>query len=257
MRVIDSHCHLNYLKCDDSYSLDQVIQQAHAEGVEKIVTIGVRWHELDEILAIADRYEQVYASVGVHPSELDSHQPSLEELIAKSRHHKCVAIGETGLDYHYNDESTYSLQKDKFVTHIHAGIATQKPIVVHTRSAKQDTLDILRAEQVEKCGGILHCFTEDWDMAKQVLDLGMYISFSGIVTFKNAQDIQAVAKQMPLDRLLIETDAPYLTPVPYRGKPNYPHHVVHVAQFIAELRGISVETVAEQSYHNTKLLLNL
>lgn len=257
MKIIDSHCHLNYLKLDDSLSLDQVILNAHNAGVEKMVTIGVRWNELDDVLAIAERYDNVYASVGVHPSELDSHQPTIEELILKSQHPKCVAIGETGLDYHYNDASTHPLQKNKFITHIHAGIATEKPIVVHTRNAKQDTLDILKGEQVERCGGILHCFTEDWDMATKVLDMGMYISFSGIVTFKNAQDIQQVAQKMPLDRLLIETDAPYLTPMPYRGKPNYPQHVVHVAQFIADLRGISVDAVAQQTYQNTKTLLKL
>ncbi|API87260.1 TatD family hydrolase [Francisella uliginis] len=248
--IIDSHCHLNYLKLEDT-SLDNVITNAKNAGIDKIVSIAVAWHEIDDIQKIAESYNDVYFSVGVHPSELDSHQPSTEEIIVRSSHSKCVAIGETGLDYYYNGEETKPKQISKFINHIQAAIEVAKPIIVHTRAAKQDTLDILKSENIEKCGGILHCFTEDYDMAKQAIDMGMYISFSGILTFKNAKDIQETAKKLPLDRILIETDAPYLTPVPYRGKPNYPEYVKYVAQFFAQLRNEDYEKVAKQTYKNT------
>ncbi|MED7788908.1 TatD family hydrolase [Francisella sp. 19X1-34] len=248
--IIDSHCHLNYLKLENT-SFDNVITNAKNSGIDKIISIAVAWHEIDDIQKIAENYKDVYFSVGVHPSELDSHQPSTEEIITRSNHPKCVAIGETGLDYYYNDQETKPKQVAKFVNHIQAAIEVVKPIIVHTRAAKQDTLDILKSENVEKCGGILHCFTEDYDMAKQAIDVGMYISFSGILTFKNAKDIQETAKKLPLDRILIETDAPYLTPVPYRGKPNYPEYVKYVAKFLAELRGEDLEKVAKQTYDNT------
>ena len=215
--IIDSHCHLNYLKLED-VTLEQVITNAKKVGVDKIASIAVAWHEIDAIQEIVEKFEDVYFSVGVHPSELDSHQPSVEELIARSNHSKCVAIGETGLDYYYNSEETKQAQIDKFVNHMQAANEVKKPVIIHTRAAKDDTLNILKSEKVENCGGILQCFTEDYDMAKKAIDMGMYISFSGILTFKNAQDIQDTAKKLPLDRILIETDAPYLTPVPYRGK---------------------------------------
>ncbi|WP_150467016.1 TatD family hydrolase [Francisella sp. SYW-9] len=248
--IIDSHCHLNYLKLEDT-SLDNVITNAKNAGIDKIVSIAVAWHEINDIQKIAESYNNVFFSVGVHPSELDSHQPSTKEIITRSNHSKCVAIGETGLDYYYNDQETKPKQISKFVNHIQAAIEVAKPIIVHTRAAKQDTLDILRSENIEKCGGILHCFTEDYDMAKQAIDMGMYISFSGILTFKNAKDIQETAKKLPLDRILIETDAPYLTPVPYRGKPNYPEYVKYVAEFLAQLRNEDLEKVAKQTYENT------
>lgn len=248
--IIDSHCHLNYLKLEDT-SLDDVIRNAKSAGIDKIVSISCAWHEVPDIQKIAEKYEDVFFSVGVHPSELDTYQPSVEDIINMSQHHKCVAIGETGLDFHYNDSSTKDKQVLKFVNHIQAGIKTKKPVIVHTRSAKEDTLNILRSENVEKCGGILHCFTEDYDMAKQAVDMGMYISFSGILTFKNAKDIQEVAKKLPLDRILIETDAPYLTPVPFRGKPNYPEYVRYVAEFLANLRNEPLEIIQQQTYKNT------
>ncbi|QIV94192.1 TatD family hydrolase [Allofrancisella frigidaquae] len=254
--IIDSHCHLNYLKLED-VSLEQVIKNAKSVGVEKIISIAVAWHEIDEIQQISENFENVYFSVGVHPSELDTYQPNIKELITKSNHLKCVAIGETGLDYYYNSQDTRAKQIEKFVNHIQAAIEVSKPIIVHTRAAKQDTLDILKSENIEKCGGILHCFTEDYDMAKQAIDMGMYISFSGILTFKNAKDIQETAKKLPLDRILVETDAPYLTPVPFRGKPNYPEYVKYVAEFLAKLRGESLEKVSEQTYKNTREVFKL
>lgn len=248
--IIDSHCHLNYLKLDD-ISLEKVIDNAKEAGIEKIVSIAVAWDEIADIERITENFDNVYHSVGVHPSELDSYQPSIYAIIARSQHKKCVAIGETGLDYYYNGEETKKAQKIKFVNHMQAANDVKKPVIIHTRSAKQDTLDILKSENVEGCGGILHCFTEDYDMAKKALDMGMYISFSGILTFKNARDIQETAKKLPLDRILIETDAPYLTPVPLRGKPNYPEYVKYVAQFLADLKGFSYDEVAKQTYKNT------
>lgn len=248
--IIDSHCHLNYLKLDD-ISLEKVIDNAKEAGIEKIVSIAVAWDEIADIERITENFDNVYHSVGVHPSELDSYQPSVDDIIARSQHKKCVAIGETGLDYYYNGEETKKVQKIKFVNHMQAANDVKKPVIIHTRSAKQDTLDILKSENVEGCGGILHCFTEDYDMAKKALDMGMYISFSGILTFKNARDIQETAKKLPLDRILIETDAPYLTPVPLRGKPNYPEYVKYVAQFLADLKGFSYDEVAKQTYKNT------
>ncbi|AJI74586.1 TatD family hydrolase [Francisella philomiragia] len=248
--IIDSHCHLNYLKLDD-ISLEKVIDNAKEAGIEKIVSIAVAWDEIADIERITENFDNVYHSVGVHPSELDSYQPSVDDIIARSQHKKCVAIGETGLDYYYNGEETKKAQKIKFVNHMQAANDVKKPVIIHTRSAKQDTLDILKSENVEGCGGILHCFTEDYDMAKKALDMGMYISFSGILTFKNAKDIQETAKKLPLDRILIETDAPYLTPVPLRGKPNYPEYVKYVAQFLADLKGFSYDEVAKQTYKNT------
>ena len=248
--IIDSHCHLNYLKLD-GINIEQVIKNAKNAGVEKIVSIAVIWDEIIGIQKTAEEFENVYFSVGVHPSELDSHQPSIEELIIKSKHDKCVAIGETGLDFYYNGQETKSKQIDKFVNHIQAAIEVEKPIIVHTRAAKQDTLDLLKSENIEKCGGILHCFTEDYDMAKKAIDMGMYISFSGILTFKNAKEVQNTAKKLPLDRILIETDAPYLTPVPFRGKPNYPEYVKYVAEFLASIRKESLEEISQQTYKNT------
>ncbi|AIT10024.1 DNAse [Candidatus Francisella endociliophora] len=248
--IIDSHCHLNYLKLEDT-TLEQIIKNAKNVGVDKIVSIAVVWDEIAGIQKTAEEFEDVFFSVGVHPSELDTHQPSVDEIIERSNHSKCVAIGETGLDYYYNGDETKKAQKIKFVNHMQAANEVNKPVIIHTRAAKQDTLDILKSENVEGCGGILHCFTEDYDMAKQALDMGMCISFSGILTFKNAKDIQETAKKLPLDRILIETDAPYLTPVPFRGKPNYPEYVKYVAQFLANLKGISYDEVAKQTYQNT------
>ncbi len=248
--IIDSHCHLNYLKLED-ISLEQVVNNAKTAGVEKIVSIAVAWEEIVDIEKITENFDNVYHSVGVHPSELDTYQPSVDDIIARSRHKKCIAIGETGLDYYYNGSDTREAQINKFVNHMQAANDVKKPVIIHTRSAKQDTLDILKSENIEGCGGILHCFTEDYDMAKKALDMGMYISFSGILTFKNAKDIQETAKKLPLDRILIETDAPYLTPVPLRGKPNYPEYVKYVAQFLADLKGVSYDDVAKHTYQNT------
>ncbi len=256
--IIDSHCHLNHLKLENvEGGLSTVIQNAKEVGVEKIISICVELDEVETLRSITDMHSNVFHSVGVHPSEWGSEQPSCERLIELVNYPKCVAIGETGLDYHYNDTDTIPAQMEKFRAHIQASVQTQKPLIIHTRAAKEDTLQIMRDEQAQNTCGVMHCFTEDWDMAKQSLDMGFYISFSGIVTFKNAEDLRDVAKKMPLDRILIETDAPYLTPVPMRGKPNYPAYVRHVAEFMADLRGMTLEDFSAQTVKNTEKLFDL
>ncbi|WP_119328598.1 TatD family hydrolase [Cysteiniphilum halobium] len=253
--IIDSHCHLNYLQKDGNPTLQDIVTEAKDKGVEKIISIATTLEDVAAIKAIALMFPEVYYSVGVHPSEVEGIQPlDAQTIMNYIDHDKCVAIGETGLDYYYNDKETHSLQQQKFIAHIEAAKILQKPVIVHTRSAKEDTLAILKAHGIEQCGGVLHCFTEDWDMAKKALNMGMYISISGIVTFKNAQDVQAMAQKIPLDRLLIETDAPYLTPVPYRGKPNYPAYVHYVAEFLAKLRGEKFELFCQATRENTKRL---
>ncbi len=256
--LIDSHCHLNYLKLTDDYpDVGTIIQKAQNEGVEKLITIGVEWSELDTIQAIADTHDPVFFTAGIHPSEFEDVYPSMDALIAKATHDKCVGIGETGLDYHYNDAATIADQQRRFSEQIQIGRHLKKPVVIHTRAAKADTLAIMRNEQAQDCGGVMHCFTEDWEMAKQALDMGFYIAFSGIVTFKNAQSIQQVAQKVPADRLLVETDAPYLAPVPKRGKTNYPFYVPHTAAFLAELRGTSFQAIAQTTTDNAKRLFQL
>ncbi len=250
--LIDSHCHLNSLTQDAENSLATIVEQAELKGVEKIISIATTLEEVDLISAIAHTFAQVYYSVGVHPSEMDGVQPiKPQTIIDYIVDNKCVAIGETGLDYYYNEPSTYALQQQKFIAHIEAAKVLDKPVIVHTRSAKEDTLAILKSHHIDKCGGVLHCFTEDWEMAKKALDMGMYISVSGIVTFKNAQAVQQVAQKIPLDRLLVETDAPYLTPAPYRGKPNYPEYVYYVAEFLAKLRNEDFAMFCESTKANT------
>ncbi|MFZ9034672.1 MAG: TatD family hydrolase [Francisellaceae bacterium] len=253
--MIDSHCHLNHLKLDAGQTVTDIIKAASIQGVEKIISIATTLEEVPAIAEIASVHDEVYYSVGVHPSEFDGVQPFEPDAIVKmAKAQKCVAIGETGLDYHYNSQETITGQKAKFIAHIEAAKQLKKPLIVHTRAAKADTLAILKTHDIGTCDGVLHCFTEDWEMAKAALDLGMYISFSGIVTFKNAQEVQAVARKMPLDRILIETDAPYLTPVPFRGKPNYPKYVYYVAEFLAALRGEDFDAFCKATRENTKNL---
>ena len=256
--LIDSHCHLNYLKQGREFLLSDIVENAKLKGVEKIISISTTLEEVDSVAAISHTFSNVYYSVGVHPSEIDGLQPIDAQMVVDyAKELRCVAIGETGLDYYYNDKQSHPLQQKKFIAHIEAAKILSKPVVVHTRGAKQDTLSILKTHSIEECGGVLHCFTEDWEMAKKALDMGMYISISGIVTFKNAQEVQQLAKKIPLDRLLVETDAPYLTPVPFRGKPNYPEYVYYVAKFLANLRGDSFEALCYATKENTEKLFGL
>ncbi len=252
--LVDSHCHLNMIDYQALGSdLDSVIQEATKAGVEHMLCVGCGLHrDAASIMKIIERYEHISGSVGLHPDEQVAQEPTLADLLALAEHPKIIAIGETGLDYYHSSENHPSpaIQQARFEMHIEASKITKKPLIIHTRQAKADTIALMRSSGAEQAGGVMHCFTEDWAMASQALDLGFYLSFSGIVTFKNAVDLQAVAKKVPLDRLLIETDSPYLAPVPYRGKINRPAYVKEVAQFIASLRSTSFESIAEQTTHN-------
>ncbi len=249
MRLIDSHCHLNYEGLAERR--DEVLASARAVGVAGFLNISTRQAEWNEVIAAAEANADVWATVGVHPHEADAH-PDLgaAALIEASSHPDVIAIGECGLDYYY-DKSDRAAQRDRFRAHIEAARATGLPLVVHTRDAEEDTAAIL--EQAVNAGGVrgvLHCFTGSWDLAKKALDLGFYVSLSGIVTFKNAQDLQQTAKRIPEGRLLVETDSPFLAPVPHRGRTCEPAFVADTARFVAGLRGVEVETLAEQTTHN-------
>ena len=247
--LIDSHCHLNY----PGLAEDQpaVIARARAAGVGKMVTIATREREWADVLAIADREPDVYATIGIHPHEADAHAHiTADRLIAECAHPRVVGIGESGLDYHY-DHSARPQQRALFRAHIAAARATGLPLVIHTRDAEEDTLAILRDEMATGAfPALIHCFTASHAFAEAVLPLGLYISLSGIVTFKKSTDLQAIARDLPLDRLLVETDAPFLAPQPVRGKTCEPAHVVMTAAFVADLRGISSDALAEATTAN-------
>ena len=246
-KLIDSHCHLDFEGL--SNRLPEVLSAMDANGIAGCMTIGVTLEEAPQVLAIAQAYPQVFASVGVHPEYADHQEPDVDTLCALASHDKVLAIGETGLDYHWHKDQP-EWQRERFRVHIRAARALKKPLVIHTREASEDTLSILREEGASEVGGILHCFTESVAVAQVGIDLGFYISLSGIASFKKAAQVHDVARTIPLDRLLVETDAPYLAPVPYRGKPNEPAYVRHVAEAIADLRQISLEEVAAATSRN-------
>jgi len=229
--------------------LDQVLQRAKENHVDFMLCVSVNLEHYPEVLALAEQYPHIFASVGVHPNEQSGADPTAEQLIKLAQHERVVAIGETGLDY-FRSTGDMTWQYNRFRNHIQAAKSVNKPLIIHTRDAAEDTMRILEEEGADQCGGVMHCFVENWDIAKRALDLGFYISLSGIVTFKNAVDLQQVAKQLPLDRVLVETDSPYLAPVPFRGKSNEPAYVKHVAEFLAELRGEDYEQIAEQTTNN-------
>lgn len=249
---VDSHCHLDRLDLSSyQQQLDGAIDAAHARGISHLLNISIDMNNVEDVITIAQKYENVFASVGVHPSNQEGNQPSLETLIELTKRSKVIAVGETGLDYYYNKESNYQkMQRESFAKHLAASHLTGKPTIVHTREAQIDTMDIIRSEGDINVGGIMHCFTESWEMAKQALDLNYYISISGIVTFKAAHNVQEVAKKIPLDRLLVETDSPYLAPVPYRGKKNEPQYVKEVGEFVAALRGMQPQDLAQITSEN-------
>ncbi|MFN9528494.1 MAG: TatD family hydrolase [Pseudomonadaceae bacterium] len=255
--LIDSHCHLDRLDlAAHGGSLDAALDAARAVGVGHFLCIGVSADNAATVKGLAERYDDVDCSVGVHPLDLEpGAEPALDWLLGELAHPKVVAIGETGLDYHYEPESA-ALQQDSFRLHLEAARITGKPVIVHTREARAATLALLREAALPQAG-VLHCFTEDWEMAKAALDIGFYISLSGIVTFRNAEALREVARQVPVDRLLVETDSPYLAPVPHRGKPNLPQYVREVAEYLAVLRGVSYEALAEQTSNNFKRLFPL
>lgn len=244
---IDSHCHLDFPELAEN--LDSVLSVMRDNEVGYGLCIGVTLRDFPKVLKVAESQANLYASVGIHPDYEDEQEPDVEELAELANHPKVIAIGETGLDY-YRLKGDLEWQRKRFRTHIQAAIQAGKPLVVHTREAAQDTLWIMSEENARKVGGVMHCFTESWEVAQAAMEQGFYISFSGIVTFKNATALKEVAQKVPLDRILIETDSPYLAPVPFRGKLNQPGYVRYVAEEIARLRGINVAEVGEATSAN-------
>jgi TatD DNase family protein len=245
--LVDSHCHLNFPELLEN--LPAIKQAMQDNEVGYALCISVTLPDFPQVLALTETNDNFYASVGVHPDYENIEEPTVEGLIALANHPKVIAIGETGLDY-FRLTGDLEWQRTRFRTHIRAAIACGKPLVIHTRSAAEDTLRIMADENAQKVGGVMHCFTESLEVALQAIELGFYISFSGIVTFKNALTIKEVAKHIPLNRILVETDSPYLAPMPYRGKTNQPSYVKHVAEEIAKLRGISLEEVSAATTTN-------
>lgn len=244
---VDSHCHLNF---PELVAQMPAIRQAMAHNkVSHALCVSVTLPDFPAVLALAESYDNFYASVGVHPDYEDIEEPTLEGLIQLADHPKVIAIGETGLDY-FRLTGDLTWQRERFRTHIRAAIATQKPLIIHTRNASLDTIRIMQEENAQQVGGVMHCFTESLEVAEAAIALGFYISFSGIVTFKNAIAIKDVASQVPLDKMLIETDSPYLAPMPYRGKTNQPSYVKHVAEEIAKLRGVPLSVIADATTAN-------
>jgi TatD DNase family protein len=253
MKIIDSHCHLDRVDLAAfGGSMDSLLAHAKTLSVEEFLCVCIDLDHFEDVFSLAKKYSQIYASVGVHPCELEGQDPSVAELLALADEDNIIAIGETGLDYFHVEKDTADWQRDRFRRHIQASNQSGKPLIIHTRNAKHDTIQIMQEEQAEQ--GVMHCFSEDWDTAKAALDLGFYISFSGIITFKSADDLREVAKKVPLDRILVETDAPYLTPVPYRGKPNSPAYTYYTVEKLAEIRGESIEAIANATTNNFKTL---
>lgn len=254
--LVDSHCHLDMLDLEPfGGSLGGVLAAAGEQGVSHMLCVSINLEDYPGMLSLVESREQVTVSVGVHPNEQGGHDPAPEELVELAAHPRVVAIGETGLDY-YRSEGDLEWQRQRFRNHITAAKQCGKPLIVHSRDAREDTLTLLAAEGASEAGGVMHCFTGDWDMAQHAMDMGFYISFSGIVTFRSARELQEIARKMPAERMLVETDCPYLAPVPHRGKPNQPAWVRHVAECIAELRGESFECIAETTTNNFRTLFN-
>jgi TatD DNase family protein len=246
--LVDSHCHLDLIEAQGE-DLERVLAAARAAGVEHMLCAAVDLLSLPALADYARRYPGVFISAGVHPNERLHTEPQAEAIAARAVEARAVAIGETGLDY-YRSTGELEWQRKRFRRHIAAARQARLPLIIHSREAREDTLAILEEEGAAEVGGVMHCFVEDWASARRAMDLGFYISFSGIVTFRNARPLKTVAARVPLERLLLETDSPYLTPEPYRGKPNQPGYVRYVAEHIAELRGTAFEAIAEATTHN-------
>lgn len=246
---VDSHCHLDKLDYEELHDgIHDVLNKAEQANVKQVLSVGVTLDAFPNMMEMIAPFDNVYASCGVHPLDVES-EFSLERLHHFASYSKVVAIGETGLDYHYKPE-TADLQRERFEQQVALAVELNKPLIIHTRDAREDTLDILTKGGAQSCGGVIHCFTEDLEFAEKAMALGFYISISGIVTFRQAIELKQVVKQLPLERLLIETDAPYLAPVPHRGKQNQPAYVVEVAQYIAQLKGVSLTEVASKTTQN-------
>ena len=255
---IDSHCHINFPEL--AARMPELLAKMEENKVTHALCVSVDLPDFPQVLALAEQYPHIYASVGVHPDYEDTPEPTVEQLVELSQNPKIIAIGETGLDY-YRLEGDLEWQRERFRTHIRASRITRKPLIIHTRAASEDTIRLMQEEGAgtDKGGvaGVMHCFTESLEVAQAALAMGFYISFSGIVTFKSAKDLQAVARAVPLERMLIETDSPYLAPVPYRGRMNEPGYVRHVAEYIATLKDIPLSQVAEQTTENFFNLFNV
>ena len=251
MPFIDSHCHINFP--DLAANLSDVLAQMRQNEVVSALCVSVNLADFPQVLALAEQYPHIYASVGVHPDYEGVEEPDVARLVELARHPKVIAIGETGLDY-FRLKGDLEWQRTRFRNHIRAARESGKPLIIHTREAAADTLRIMSEENAAEARGVMHCFTETWEVAEAAMAMGFYISFSGIITFKNAKQIKEVAQRVPLERMLIETDAPYLAPVPHRGKLNQPAYVKHVAEEIALLRGISVDEVGQRTSENFERL---
>lgn len=254
MPFVDSHCHINFP--DLVANIDDVLAKMRANDVISALCVSVNLADFPQVLALAEQHPHIYASVGVHPDYEDVEEPSVAQLVKLAQHPKIIAIGETGLDY-FRLTGDLEWQRERFRAHIRASIACKKPLIIHTRSSAEDTIRIMQEENAYEAGGVMHCFTESWEVAEAAIAMGFYISFSGIVTFKNAKQIKEVAQRMPMERILIETDSPYLAPTPYRGKLNQPAYVKHVAEEIALLRGISVDEVGWFTTENFECLFKV
>ncbi len=246
---IDSHCHLDRLNYDSLGSLKDILARAESKQVEKFLCISTNLDGFDTVSKIAQKYPQVFCSAGVHPLQDEYFKVDAERLLKQAQSERVIAVGETGLDYFYSPENA-QWQKEALAVHIEIAKQVNKPLIIHSRDARKDTLELLVAGGASKVGGILHCFTESIEMALAAIDLGFYISFSGILTFKSADSLRDVASQLPLDRILIETDCPWLTPVPFRGKDNQPVHVLEVARVLAEVKGVTLDEIAKATTEN-------
>jgi TatD DNase family protein len=248
--LVDSHCHLDRVSLalyDENF--EQFISNTLEKGIEHLLCVSIDLESWPDMWALVADYPQISISVGVHPNDKDRQEPTVEMLVNLSDNDRVVAIGETGLDY-FHGEGDLDWQRERFRQHIRAAKSASLPLIIHTRDARSDTIQIMKDQGADEVGGVMHCFTENEAMARQALEMGFYISFSGIITFKNAEELRRVVEWAPMDRILIETDSPYLAPVPHRGKPNQPIHVRHVAECVADLKGVSLERVAEQTTRN-------
>ncbi|MGQ0286989.1 TatD family hydrolase [Pasteurellaceae bacterium 22721_9_1] len=257
MFIVDSHCHLDALDYDNLHKdIDDVVEKAKARDVQHLLTIGVTLSRFEKQRDALAHRQDISFACGVHPLDLEDEPYDQARLIKLAQHPKVVSIGEIGLDYYYSADNK-ELQQQIFASQIDVANQLNKPVIIHTRAAGDDTIQILQDNQAEKCGGVIHCFTETMEFAKKALDLDFYISFSGIVTFKNAEEIREVARYVPLDRLLVETDSPYLAPVPYRGKQNQPAYTREVCEYVASLKGLSLEEFAQISSQNFERLFKI
>jgi TatD DNase family protein len=247
MGLVDSHCHLDFEPLGDH--IPEVIARAGDAGVEFFLCVSVNLEDYPRVIETARRFEKVFASVGVHPNEREGREPDTAELVDLGQDPRVVAVGETGLDY-FRSSGDLDWQRQRFARHIAAARSLAKPLIIHTRDAGPDTIAMLRGEGAEEAGGVMHCFADTWEIARGALDLGFYISFSGILTFKSAENLREVARRVPAERVLVETDSPYLAPVPHRGKTNEPAYVRHVAETLAEVRGEPYERIVEQTTAN-------